>query len=49
MQTQWHEINLYCAKEIRDFLLKLAYGQIEACEVQRIASELYIRSTINGR
>lgn len=49
MQTQWYEINLYCSKEIKDFLLKLAYGQIEACEAQKIASELYIRSTTNDR
>lgn len=49
MQTQWYEINLYCSKEIRDFLLKLAYGQIEVHEAQKIASELYIRSTTNDR
>lgn len=49
MQTQWYEINLYCAKEIRDFLLKLAYGQIEVHEEQKIAGELYIRSVENDR
>ena len=49
MQTQWYEINLYCSKEIKDFLLKLAYGQIEVHEAQKIASELYIRSTTNDR
>lgn len=49
MQTQWYKNDLYCSKEIKDFLLKLAYGQIEASEVQKIASELYIRSTTNDR
>lgn len=49
MQTQWYKINLYCSKEIKDFLLKLAYGQIEAHEAQKTASELYIRSTTNDR
>lgn len=49
MNTQWYEINLYCAKEIRDFLLKLAYGQIEAWEAQKIARELYGRSVENDR
>lgn len=49
MQTQWYEINLYCSKEIKDFLLKLAYGQIEAYEAQKIARELYVRSVENDR
>lgn len=44
MQIQWYKNDLYCSKEIKNFLLKLAYGQIEACEAQKIASELYIRS-----
>lgn len=49
MQTQWYKSNLYCSKEIKDFLLKLAYGKIEACEAQKIAIELYIRSVENDR
>ena len=49
MNTQWYKINLYCSKEIKDFLLKLAYGEIEASEVQRIASELDIRSVEDDR
>ena len=49
MQTQWYKNDLYCSKEIKDFLLKLACGQIEACEVQKIASELYGRSAENDR
>lgn len=47
MQTQWYESNLYCSKEIKDFLLKLICGEIEACEAQKIASELYVRSVEN--
>lgn len=49
MQIQWYKSDLYCSKEIKDFLLKLAYGQIEACEAQKIASELYVRSVENDR
>ena len=49
MQTQWYKNDLCCSKEIKDFLLKLAYGQIEAHEAQKIASELYGRSTTNDR
>ena len=49
MQAQWYKSDLYCSKEIKDFLLKLAYGQIEACEAQKTASELYIRSLTNDR
>lgn len=49
MQTQWYKIDLYCSKEIRDFLLKLVCGEIEACEAQKIASELYVRSVEDDR
>lgn len=49
MQTQWYKNDLYCSKEIKDFLLKLACGQIEAHEAQKAASELYIRSLTNDR
>lgn len=49
MQAQWYKNDLYCSKEIKNFLLKLAYGQIEACEVQKIASELYGRSIENDK
>lgn len=49
MQTQWCKNDLYCSKEIKDFLLKLIYGKIEACEAQKIASELYIRSAEDDR
>lgn len=49
MQFQWYKSDLYCSKEIKDFLLELAYGQIEASEVQRIASELYGRSVEDDR
>lgn len=44
MQTQWCKSDLYCSKEIKDFLSKLVHGEIEACEAQKIASELYGRS-----
>lgn len=49
MQAQWYKNDLYCSKEIKDFLLKLACGQIEAYETQKIASELYVRSVENDR
>lgn len=49
MQTQWYKNDLYCSKEIKNFLLKLAYGQIEAHEAQKTTSELYIRSITNDR
>lgn len=49
MQIQWYKSDLYCSKEIKDFLLKLAYGQIEAYEAQKMASELYVRSVENDR
>lgn len=49
MQTQWYKNDLYCSKEIKDFLLKLACGEIEASEVQKIASELYGRSVENEK
>ena len=49
MQTQWYKNDLYCSKEIKNFLLKLAYGQIEAHEAQKTASELYIRSVENEK
>ena len=49
MQTQWYQINLYCSKEIKDFLLKLACGEIEAYEAQKIAGELYGRSAEDDR
>lgn len=49
MQVQWYKNDLYCSKEIKNFLLKLACGQIEAYEAQKTASELYIRSMTNDR
>lgn len=49
MQTQWYNSNLYCSKEIKDFLLKLIYGEIEAYEAQKTASELYIRCVEDDR
>lgn len=49
MQTQWYKSDLYCSKEIKEFLSKLIYGEIEMFEAQKIASELYIRSTTNDR
>ena len=49
MQSQWYKNDLYCSKEIKNFLLKLACGQIEASEAQKIASELYARSAENDR
>lgn len=49
MQTQWYKNDLYCSKEIKDFLLKLACGEIETYEAQKIASELYGRSVENDR
>ena len=45
MQAQWYKNNLYCSNEIKNFLLKLAYGQIEAHEAQKIASEFFARSS----
>lgn len=49
MQVQWYKNDLYCSKEIKDFLLKLVCGQIEASEAQKTASELYIRSVEDDR
>lgn len=49
MQTQWYKSDLYCSKEIKEFLLKLACGEIEAYEAQKIALELYGRSVENDR
>lgn len=49
MQVQWYKNDLYCSKEIKDFLLKLACGQIEVHEAQKIASELYGRSIENDK
>lgn len=49
MQTQWYKNYLYCSKEIKEFLLKLVCGEIEACEAQKIAGELYGRSVENDR
>lgn len=49
MQALWYKSNLYCSKEIKDFLLKLACGEIEAYEAQKIAGELYGRSSTNDK